>query len=737
MRSKRPPRLVHAVFLFALLAMANPGSVAGECPFCIESFAGGGLGGPNVRWSASDSVAACPAGDSVVVNHPSHPHPSRLRIGVEYFDSDCNPRVGVPPDSIWVTYTTSNGNVVVSDKRAQVFADDSTDGCGVARLTIPSLSGCGVLTVDLFVAGVHQGGRAIVVRTADTNADGRVTSADAGSPCDLNYDGVSGSADASLLLVHTDHWRRNALHGTLVRRTNYCETCPPGTPGSRGGSEIFWSPSGRFVSHTQFILQGGLSRCKVFIVPSDPKDGNALTQFSFEPYSDHDYDPSWSPRNDFIAWDRRDKQIIRKRVPWSGDPTEFVVTTSDNPLCGPYRGDAQPAISPNGEWVVFSRCNGVPSGGWSIWKIPINGGTAIQLTPTVANASFYASWSADGQTIFFQRQDENMFGDTRWTLWKVPAAGGAAQQVFVPPGSPLSDAVQPATSPDDKILMMGHGVRDDLVRNVITHTLDPTLISPTVQKVVPNYPDPKFAELGDSPLLSPRLSPDGTRTALGSKQIWAGRRNMNLPPAFVSVTSSGEGTRTVADTAATMNFGFSCVFGTVNTITVSAADPEGDALTYLADFLISGMIWNPATRTLTYLTGANCPQGTFYVRFRVTTASGGTDALIAAITFPFNPLGSGGAGPSSAGEEREGVAVTPTGPPGAFAITAPHMPGVTARLTIFDLAGRRVATVRGRAGQPLVWERRDHAGLPVPTGVYLYRLEAGPHRQEGKFLVIR
>lgn len=70
-------------------------------------------------------------------------------------------------------------------------------------------------------------------------------------------------------------------------------------------------------------------------------------------------------------------------------------------------------------------------------------------------------------------------------------------------------------------------------------------------------------------------------------------------------------------------------------------------------------------------------------------------------------------------------------------VTAPHVAGALARLTIFDVAGRRVATVRGRGGEQLIWERMDDAGSPVSTGVYLYRVEAGSQRQEGKFVVIR
>ena len=72
---------------------------------------------------ADDQVAACPGSDSVNVNVAGHP--SWLRIRVHYEDNDCNPRVDVPPESIWVTYKTMAGNLVLNDKGRKVFADDT------------------------------------------------------------------------------------------------------------------------------------------------------------------------------------------------------------------------------------------------------------------------------------------------------------------------------------------------------------------------------------------------------------------------------------------------------------------------------------------------------------------------------------------------------------------------------------------------------------------------------------
>jgi len=59
------------------------------------------------------------------------------------------------------------------------------------------------------------------------------------------------------------------------------------------------------------------------------------------------------------------------------------------------------------------------------------------------------------------------------------------------------------------------------------------------------------------------------------------------------------------------------------------------------------------------------------------------------------------------------------------------------RLVVFDVSGREVAVVRGPSGTQLVWEGKNERRIPVPPGVYLYRMEAGHHRREGKIVVFR
>jgi hypothetical protein len=111
----------------------------------------------------------------------THLHPSRLRIWVRLYP----PRV-VPPESIWVVNAGTTGNVTIHDQATSIWADDSTNSLGETRITIPSLSGCGTLTLRLYVSGFDWGTKTVKVRSVDTDADGRVTTADQTGACDLN-----------------------------------------------------------------------------------------------------------------------------------------------------------------------------------------------------------------------------------------------------------------------------------------------------------------------------------------------------------------------------------------------------------------------------------------------------------------------------------------------------------------------------------------------------------------------
>ena len=62
------------------------------------------------------------------------------------------------------------------------------------------------------------------------------------------------------------------------------------------------------------------------------------------------------------------------------------------------------------------------------------------------------------------------------------------------------------------------------------------------------------------------------------------------------------------------------------------------------------------------------------------------------------------------------------------------------RLDVFDLLGRRVATLADRnysaGSHSTEWDLRDDNGAPVGAGVYVYRISAGAFRAKGKMSVV-
>ena len=76
-----------------------------------------------------------------------------------------------------------------------------------------------------------------------------------------------------------------------------------------------------------------------------------------------------------------------------------------------------------------------------------------------------------------------------------------------------------------------------------------------------------------------------------------------------------------------------------------------------------------------------------------------------------------------------------------FAIPADAAPGAGVTLVLYGIDGRRVRTlldgpvVPGRGS--VHWDGRDEGGVPVPAGVYFYRLTRGEHTLSRKLAVTR
>src|SRR6267378_214532 len=396
--SRRPPA---ALLVVALLGVVWVLAVA--CNFC-DSGQSPLVFGSNVYWTYVDSVAACPAGDSLLIGDTQHRHPSKLRLEVWYDDINCNPKAGVPPESLWVTWATASGNAAVNDQGiagTKIFADDSTDACGHTRFTIPSLSGCGKLAVTLRISGRAIGIKTVVVRTVDVNATGRVDNNDLfQATCDVCYSGdLQSQYQTELAHEAPAHWHRNVLFGTPVRRTTVCGTCAPETFNTLG-DDFSWSPIGKMLAVTIF---DDSSNCAVNLIPSDPAVGNGTIPFSMPPkvrdYHNHDYSPQWSPLGGTIFWNRGDFYMMYKGIYGQNSDT----TTRTVPIPTTLTTMTEMSLSPDGRTLLFT--GNVLGEKLHLFTVPIDGDSPTPLTGDLGANQHYPQWSADGSMVAFQLGD--------------------------------------------------------------------------------------------------------------------------------------------------------------------------------------------------------------------------------------------------------------------------------------------------------------------------------------------
>jgi serine/threonine protein kinase/Tol biopolymer transport system component len=224
------------------------------------------------------------------------------------------------------------------------------------------------------------------------------------------YTGVRASPDGKTLLALQEQILATLQIATPGKESE-ASTLSAGNQNGDGDNGLAWTADGRIVYCS---VHNG--RYDLWEMGSDGSNPQRLT--SNDAYSGS-YNPVVSPRGGFIAFVQHDRnnQWNIWRVDMDGANLKQLTQG---------RSDGAPTVSPDGQWVVFSRDLG---GKVTLMKVPSGGGPASQLTDY---NSIWPAVSPDGKWIAFGYSPGQ---NQPVSLAVVPFAGGQPVKVFPLPAT--------------------------------------------------------------------------------------------------------------------------------------------------------------------------------------------------------------------------------------------------------------------------------------------------------------
>lgn len=179
-----------------------------------------------------------------------------------------------------------------------------------------------------------------------------------------------------------------------------------------------WSPDGSLISYTA----GPWLNRDVFLLPAEGGEPRRVTKTSGMAGA-----CSFDPGGESLVCHRYDLGAGNLERMWLDGETA--------PLTQGSAWDYKPNVSPDGEWIAFSRSVEGPS---RIWLIPGKGGRAVQLTDSPYDDR-WPTWGAGGKRLFFHR-----LVDVGTSLRMVDSTSGEVTELVGADERPLQASFDPS-----------------------------------------------------------------------------------------------------------------------------------------------------------------------------------------------------------------------------------------------------------------------------------------------------